>query len=57
MKTVKAVKPYIYQGGINFKHKPFDAWREITKDSSQYTANSHYPYRIFHRVILYFNWI
>ena len=28
-KTVTAVAPYIYKGGLNFKNKPFEAWREL----------------------------
>lgn len=28
-KTVKAVEPYIYKGGLNFKNKPFEAWKEL----------------------------
>lgn len=29
MKKVKAVQPYIYPGQLNFKNKPFEAWRDI----------------------------
>lgn len=28
-KTVKAVEPYIYKGGLNFKNKPYEAWGEM----------------------------
>lgn len=45
MKIVKAVKPYIFPHQINFKHKPYDAWRELGGN----TAFSHYPLRIFHK--------
>lgn len=29
MKKVKAVQPYIYQNQLNFKNKPFEAWRSL----------------------------
>lgn len=29
MKMLKAVRPYIYPNQMNFKDKPFEAWREI----------------------------
>lgn len=44
MKTVKAVQPYIYEGQINFKHKPYDAWMKLGGEA----ANSFYPPRILH---------
>lgn len=28
-KAVKAVAPYIYKGGLNFKNNPYEAWREM----------------------------
>ena len=44
MKIVKAVSPYIYLNGINFKIVPYEAW---VKCGGQ-TAEPHYPWRIFH---------
>ncbi|MBR4572171.1 MAG: hypothetical protein IKO28_01965 [Prevotella sp.] len=44
MKTVKAVAPYIYEGGINFKHKPYEAWRKLGGQ----VAPAHYPPRFLH---------
>ena len=44
MKTVKAVAPYIYEGGINFKHKPYEAWKVLGGK----TAPAHYPPRFLH---------
>lgn len=44
MKTVKAVAPYIYPGGINFKHKPYEAWVELGGQ----VAPAHYPPRFLH---------
>ena len=44
MKTVKAVAPYIYEGGINFKHKPYEAWVKLGGK----TAPAHYPPRWLH---------
>lgn len=43
-KIVKAVKPYIHKGKINFKHKPYDAWVALGGQ----TAKSHYPPRCLH---------
>lgn len=47
MKFVKAVQPYIYEGKINFKHKPYDAWEKLGGQ----VAESHYPWRPFHRIV------
>lgn len=44
MKTVKAVAPYIYEGGINFKHKPYEAWLKLGGQ----VASAHYPPRWLH---------
>ena len=44
MKIIKAVSPYIYPNGINFKHKPYEAWKELGGN----IALSHYPIRILH---------
>lgn len=44
MKTVKAVRPYYYKDQINFKHKPFEAWKEL----GGLTAKSYYPHRLLH---------
>ena len=44
MKTVKAVAPYIYEGGINFKHKPYEAWVKLGGQ----VAPAHYPPRWLH---------
>ena len=46
MKTVKAVAPYIYPGGINFKHKPYEAWVELGGQ----VAPAHYPLRFLHGI-------
>lgn len=46
MKTVKAVEPYIYKGGLNFKNKPFEAWRELGLP----TVKGWYP-RFLHKVM------
>lgn len=45
MKQIKAVRPYIYRGKINFKHKPYDAW---IKAGGKF-ATSHYPVRALHK--------
>ena len=44
MKTVKAVASYIYPGGINFKHKPYEAWVKLGGQ----VASAHYPPRWMH---------
>ena len=44
MKQVKAVAPYIYEGGINFKHKPYEAWVKLGGE----VAPSHYPPKWLH---------
>lgn len=46
MKIVKAVAPYIYPNGINFKHKPYDAWKGL----GGRVARAHYPIRAMHRL-------
>ena len=43
-KTVRAVAPYIYSGGINFKHKPYEAWAKLGGQ----IAPAHYPPRWLH---------
>ena len=43
-KTVRAVAPYIYSGGINFKHKPYEAWAKLGGQ----IAPAHYPPRWMH---------
>ena len=44
MKTIKAVAPYVYPGGINFKHKPYEAWVKLGGQ----VAPAHYPPRWLH---------
>lgn len=44
LKTVKAVAPYIYPNGINFKHKPYEAWKNL----GGRVAIAHYPIRALH---------
>ena len=44
MKSVKAVAPYVYPGGINFKHKPYEAWMRLGGQE----APAHYPPRWLH---------
>lgn len=39
MKKVKAVQPYIYPNQLNFKNKPFEAWREIMVNGYGLTVN------------------
>jgi len=46
-KTVKAVAPYIYPGGINFKHKPYEAWVRLGGQ----VAPTHYPPRCLHGLV------
>ena len=46
-KIIKAVEPYYYKGKVNFKHKPYDAWKKIGMP----VAKAHYPWRPFHRLI------
>lgn len=46
MKVIKAVSPYVYAGKMNFKDKPFEAWREIGGD----TTNGLYP-RALHKIM------
>lgn len=43
-KLIKAVAPYKYKEGINFKNQAYDAWIEIGGQ----TSKSHYPPRILH---------
>lgn len=50
MKLVKAVSPYIYPNGINFKHKPYEAW---VRCGGQ-VAKAHYPARPFHKLAFLF---
>lgn len=51
MKIIKAVSPYIYDGQINFKHKPYNAWRDLSLP----IAKPHYPLRLFHGLIYKYN--
>ena len=44
MKTVKAIAPYIHPNGINFKHKAYNAWKELGGS----VAPAHYPPRLLH---------
>ncbi|MBO5613028.1 MAG: hypothetical protein J5905_00815 [Prevotella sp.] len=44
MKIVKAVAPYVYPGGINFKHKPYEAWVRLEGQ----VAPANYPPRWLH---------
>lgn len=50
MKTVKAVQPYIYPGQLNFKNKPFEAWKELGLP----TVKGWYP-RILHKLMFNFD--
>lgn len=45
-KIIKAVAPIIYPKQINFKQKPFMAWKELGLP----IAKAHYPWRPFHRI-------
>lgn len=47
MKKIKAVRPYIYPKGVNFKEAPYKAW--ISAKGSK--AYPFYPWRIFHKFI------
>ena len=47
MKQVKAVAPYRYPGGINFKHKPYEAWVRLGGQ----VAPAHYPSRCLHGLV------
>ncbi len=44
-KIVKAIEPYVYPKGVNFKHNAFKAWKEI----GGLTAPSRYPPKQLHR--------
>lgn len=46
MKTVKAVQPYIYPGQLNFKNKPFEAWKALGLP----TTEGWYP-RVLHKLM------
>lgn len=46
-KIIKAVEPYYYKGKVNFKYKPYDAWKKIGMP----VAKAHYPWRPFHRLV------
>lgn len=50
-KIVKAVTPFFFDGGINFKHKPYDAWVKL----GGCTAKAHYPIRQLHRLAYSFD--
>lgn len=43
-KTVKAVRPYIHPGHLNFKLSPYEAWVE----NGGKTLKAHYPHRLLH---------
>lgn len=43
-KTVKAVRPYIHPGHLNFKLAPYEAWVE----NGGKTLKAHYPHRLLH---------
>lgn len=45
-KIIRAVAPIIYPKQINFKQKPFVAWKELGLP----IAKAHYPWRPFHRI-------
>lgn len=47
MKIIKAVAPYHFREGLNFKRAAFDAWVELGGK----TASAHYPMRILHGVV------
>lgn len=47
MKTVKAVAPYIFPEGFNFKTAPYEAW---IKCGGQ-IAEAHYPPRLLHGLV------
>lgn len=47
IKIIKAVEPYYYKGQVNFKHKPYDAWKRMGMP----VAEPHYPWRPFHRLV------
>lgn len=47
MKFIKAVAPYIHPNGINFKHKAYNAWKEL----GGAVAPSHYPPRLLHGMV------
>lgn len=49
-KIVKAVKPYIYPGQLNFKNKPFEAWEALGGE----TVQGWYP-RILHSLMFKFD--
>ncbi len=47
---IKAVSPYIYPNQLNFKDKPFDAWKSLFPES---TVDGWYP-KFLHRIL--FTW-
>lgn len=51
MKTVKAVKPYVQEGGINFKQKPWETFTSMIRDKgmvvSDYSSDYQLP-RLLH---------
>ena len=49
-KVVKAVAPYIYKRGINFKNKPYEAWKRMGGE----VASAHYPPRWLHWLMFRF---
>ena len=44
MKTVKAIRPYLHPGHLNFKQVPYEAW---IKNGGR-TIKSYYPVRLLH---------
>lgn len=50
-KVVKAVSPYIYKKGINFKNKPYDAWVKLLGNTKGVAPC--YPPKIFHKLLYY----
>lgn len=46
-KVVKAVSPFVYPCGSNFKLNPYKAWINVGGK----VASSHYPWKVFNRLI------
>lgn len=51
-KKVKAVRPYIYKGGINFKYKPYEAWVRTGGESARALFPPRWLHGLAHRVEL-----
>ena len=51
---VKAVAPYLHEGGINFKTQAYEAWvrvndnENVNANENRCVAKAHYPWRCFH---------